>query len=504
MRTRLVLASAAFALLFFVALVAYWGACHFGDPDARAIERLGTIEGSGETRPNVILIVLDTTRADHLGVYGHEPEPTPFLSSLARQSAVFDRAFSVSSWTAPATASVFTGQYPWKHGVLDGFYWHRKQITKAKATNAPVMAINSFASDTRTMPERFRDLGYATVGLASNINIGSEIGFDRGFDRFIRDNANKHGGVRGGLGAAAELVEDTFCSALGVNGFRPYVGTARDFRARLDDWEAELEAAAPYFLYLHLNDAHQPYVRRYPYFRGAVDVSGDPAQQRIENHRANYESEISYMDAQIEKIFHMAFRDDNTLFVVLSDHGEEFGDHGKVGHMRGLYSELNRVVMTIHGPGQGIRAARIADVNVSLIDVLPTLLDLVGAPVPTGMDGRSLVPLLRGDAHAVPLKQELSRRVLFAHRRGAGEWLAAVDGPWKLIRGKGEPSQLFNLQTDPLESTNLFSQEEAIANRLNALLVPFDDESFWKRGDVSTVEAGKALEEQLRALGYVQ
>ena len=199
----------------------------------------------------------------------------------------------------------------------------------------------------------------------------------------------------------------------------------------------------------------------------------------------------------------MPFRDENTLFVVLSDHGEEFGDHGKGGHMGGLHSELNRVVMMMHGPGQGIRAARIADVNVSQIDVLPTLLDLVGAPVPTDLEGRSLAPLLRADAEAEPLRAELSRRVLFAHRRSVGEWLAAVDGPWKLIRSEGEPDQLFNLHSDPYESTNLLSQEEAIANHLKSLLVPFDDESLWKRGDVSTVEAGDALEERLRALGYV-
>ncbi|MEM7434947.1 MAG: sulfatase [Myxococcota bacterium] len=502
MRARRWLLGALLASTVCIGAAAYWLGQHGGATDPHAVERIEPLRGDGQPRPNVILILLDTTRADHLGVYGHEPDSTPFLSELAKESVVFDWAFSVSSWTAPATASVFTGQYPWTHGIVDGFHWHQRQMEKAKVAGAPVMAINRLPLDQPTLAERFRALGYSTIGLASNINVGPEIGFDRGFDRFIRARADVLAGTAGALGALVEQVDDRVRSSLGVSGLRRPIGSASDFRARLEGWQEDLEAAEPYFIYLHLNDPHRPYVSRYPYVRPSRAVD-DARQQRREDLRAKYLSEIEYVDAQIERIVRMGLHDDDTVLVVVSDHGEEFGDHGGMGHARGLHSELNRILMMVHGPDLGIEPARF-DLNVSQIDILPTLLELVGADVPTRVEGRSLVPLLRPSEATEPLRDDLARRVLFAHRRGGGEWLAAMDGPWKLIRAGQDRLQLFDMDSDPNEKNDLSTVETETTEQMSALFAPFDEASFWNSAGVSTFEAGEALREQLRALGYVE
>ena len=122
-----------------------------------------------------------------MGAYGAEPEIAPFLGKLAERSAVFEQALSSSSWTAPATASLFTSLYPPQHTVIQGFKVHRAQIAKLDEEGASEIQVNHIPTDITTLPEMFKKAGYRTFGISANINIGKEIGFNRGFDRFERD-----------------------------------------------------------------------------------------------------------------------------------------------------------------------------------------------------------------------------------------------------------------------------------------------------------------------------
>ncbi len=176
-------------------------------------------------RPNLIVIVIDTLRPDHLELYGYERPTAPFLARLGGESAVFLNAFSSSSWTAPATASLFTGQYPVRHGVTRGFHAAKERVREVEREGHSVLALNRMPRTTATLPERLRSRGYATFGLATNPNTGHEIGFDRGFDRFERLKTN-----------SAELVFD-----------------------RLLEWESIIKERTPYFIYVHLNDTHPPW-----------------------------------------------------------------------------------------------------------------------------------------------------------------------------------------------------------------------------------------------------
>jgi arylsulfatase A-like enzyme len=415
-------------------------------------------------RPDVVVIVVDTLRASYLNVYGYERETAPFLSELAERSAVFDRAFSTSSWTAPSTASIFTGRYPWSHGIKIGFYLHLNW-TNTDRPNESTIPLNRFSTTERTLPMRFQALGYSTLGMASNINIGDEIGFSRGFDRFLLEHRD----------------------------------AAQGLRHKLAYWLFETRADRPIFVYLHLNDCHKPYSKRPQYF------SEEEARGRED--RSRYLSEIRYTDAQLKSIYELV-AGENTLFVVLSDHGEEFEDHGGLGHTAKLYDELNRVLMMIHGPDLGIASRRFDDINVSLIDVLPTLLELVGEEAPADVEGTSLARLVRGEDDGAELRDRVQDRVLFAHRRGVRNqdlW-AAIEGPWKLIQLSDGSLELYDHRSDPEERNDVSDARAAIASRMSSLLEPIRERTLAssRERDEVELEVDEELERTLKSLGYVR
>lgn len=420
---------------------------------------------SEDARLNVVVILIDTLRPDYLGIYGHEPETAPFLSHIAERSTVFTRAFSTSSWTAPSTASLFTSVYPTQHGVLLGFQAHEEQMRAFEAARDATIEVNRIADTLTTLPEFFKDHGYATFGMASNRNIGEEEGFTRGFDRFFE-----------AYNLPVEYIVD-----------------------KLKEWKKDLRASRPYFLYVHLNDVHVPYLEREPYYRRlAVHASGD---------RRRYLSEIGYVDAHIKKIYKELRLDRNTLLVVLSDHGEEFNDHGRTEHRTQLYRELNQVLMLVHSPGLDIAAQRIES-NVSLIDVFPTLIELCGLPSLSGMTGVSLAPLVRNGPGRDELYERLARRTLFAHRvhnvDPSRQYWAATRGYWKLYEPWNNEAELYDHRVDFAEMRNVIEQHNDVADILMEQLEAFKNTP----GDasVATVEVllDDELLETLLSLGYVE
>ena len=414
-----------------------------------------------EPRADLVLILIDTLRPDHLQPYGYEAPTSPFLARLADRAVVFERAFSTSSWTAPATASVFTGLYPNEHGVVAGFRAQR-HLDEALEERLQLVAL---PADRATLPELLADAGYATFGLASNINVGSELGFDRGFEQFERLHR----------APAAEIVE------------------------RVLAWRAQLDPERPYFLYLHLNDVHMPY-------EGRPEFGYEPGAEGLENQIAAYDSEIRYLDHWLGELDRgmgwAAGRD--TFLMLVSDHGEEFLEHGAVGHRFSLHAEVNDVLMMVAAPGAAA-GARVG-ANASLVDVLPTLLDAAGLEPPPGLAGRSLAPLLAAPA------AELGERALFAHRvRGKSErplderralW-AIVSGPWKLLLDETDGSaRLYDTAADPGETEDLAAARPELVERLRAELETFRSETVLHAGSEVEVLVDQELLEHLRELGY--
>lgn len=182
------------------------------------------------SRPNVVVVLIDTLRPDYLGFYGYKKETAAFLAKIAKKSFVFTRAFSTSSWTAPSTTSLFTSKYPHRHGVMEGFFANKIRATALRKTGKAEIFLNRIPKDLTVLPEIFKSMGYATFGMATNLNISDKIGFDRGFDLFNY----KHQ-------APAEVVYEWVKQSQG-----------------------RINNSKPFFLYLHPNDVHWPYHKHYP------------------------------------------------------------------------------------------------------------------------------------------------------------------------------------------------------------------------------------------------
>jgi arylsulfatase A-like enzyme len=246
--------------------------------------------GEPDTRPDVVVIVIDTLRADHLPLLGYEKETAPFLTELAESRGAWALAHSTSSWTAPASASLHTSTQAIQHGVRDGF-----RATQVRRRNDTSIRVDRIPDELETMAEAFHEAGYATFGVADNRNICREMGFDQGFERFSTMN---------------------------------YEG-ADAVNARVMAWSDAIDAARPYFLYLHYMDPHRPYNQHDSSYR----PTGDERLDQI----AAYDSEIAFVDARIRALHDRFGWDENTVIVVTSDHGEEFLEHGGWDHGRTLY-----------------------------------------------------------------------------------------------------------------------------------------------------------------------
>jgi arylsulfatase A-like enzyme len=417
----------------------------------------------GRPRPNIVIFLSDTLRADHLGLYGHRCGTSPRLDDFAREAITFDEAWSVSSWTAPAVASLFTGLGPEAHGV------HGLDIR--------------LVDSVQTLAERLRASGYRTAAFVGNELIDPSRGFEQGFETW--------NGPR----------------PMALYGARPRIVVEHALRW-LDS------AAEPFFLYVHTLDPHGPYEpapEHRKLFATHDHVGGQvPAHMRKE--RAAYEGEIHEADAAFG-----AFLDslrtrgllDRSLLAFTADHGEEFGDHGGRGHGHSLYPELVRVPLILRLPGGALAAQRVA-APVQHPDLFVTLLEATGAARPEGTEGRPL-----WEVWVSPGETEPEQRVLFGRTRlgGPDGWDKAYvrDRHLKLIvnyearSGARSRIQLFDLQVDPENRTNQAALRALAARHLRDRMIAIERAQADQRGEL---RAGEKIEltpeqiERLRALGY--
>lgn len=401
----------------------------------------------------IVVILIDALRADRLPFYGHPRNTAPFLAKLAAEGVVFEQAYATSTWTPSSVASIFTGLYPNQHQVLTGY-----NLTRRTQDSERPLRLNRIPDTAPTLPEILRAAGFRTFGVANNPNIGEKMGFARGFDRFAQQQER-----------TADVID-----------------------AQVAQWRDELRGSGRSFLYLHYMDTHKPYQRHAAWF--------DPGQRNRE--LARYDSSIGYVDSRLAELFDRLGWSERTLIVLLADHGEEFRDHGGEGHTNQLYSELLRVPLVIWSPGR-IQPGRVA-APVSLVDILPTLVQLAGGPPPPAVaSGISLVPALAGGP--VP------ERSLFAMRWSESEdppliRKAVIRGRWKyIVSSPGELQELYDLLEDPRELRNRIDRDGAIAAQLRLELERFEAEAHrHERAYADSELPARELQEQLRSLGYVE
>lgn len=413
--------------------------------------------------PDVILISLDTVRADELDL--GRAQVAPGLERLARRGLVLERALAGSSWTLPSHAQLFTGQPPALHGV-----------------HTDLRRIDPL---TPTLPELLRARGYFTAGVWSGWYLAGAYGFERGFERY---ECALEGAERIETGASVNRATERALFARRDRASHAAVSSERVVDLAL----AAVEAAPPdrpLFLFCHLFDPHHDYIPPPPFdalfdpdYEGDIDGRGyfenrriyDPAktparqvgERDLQHLRSLYRGEIAWTDHALARLFETLERVgrlERALVILTSDHGEEFFEHEGRGHRRTLFEEVLRVPLVLVPPGAPERAEPLrSDALVSLADVLPTVLDYAGAPPARTAYGRSLRPLLEG-GRLEPRAQVASLAFYRELEGGAPTyWLleALHGGSHKLLRRtRLEPGvepvlefvELYDLERDPRE-----------------------------------------------------
>ncbi|HYM24982.1 MAG TPA: sulfatase-like hydrolase/transferase [Vicinamibacterales bacterium] len=387
----------------------------------------------------IVLISIDTLRADHLPAYGYDKVRTPAIDALAADGIVFERAYSHAPQTLPSHASILSGRLPFETGVRDNVGF-------------------SVKPGERMLPQLLHEQSYATAGIVSAFVLRKETGIGQGFDVFDAE--------------MPPATVDTNIAEVRRDGAQSE-GIA-------ERW-VDAQATQRFFLFLHLYEPHKPYA--------------SPA--RFAQY-APYDGAIAYADEIVGRLIaHLKARQlyDASTIVLLSDHGEGLGDHGELEHGLFVYDEAIHVPLIVKQPASAGSGRRIADV-VSHVDVVPTILDFVHAPSPGNLRGQSLVPALRGGGH--PSERAVYSEAMYArYHFGWSELTALTESRYRYI--KAPHDELYDLQRDPHERENLAGTRAPARDALRAALdrmvsgVPIQAPS----------DVPADARERLKALGYV-
>jgi choline-sulfatase len=396
-------------------------------------------------RDNLLLITLDTTRADRLGSYGYARARTRHLDRLAAEGVRFENALSPAPITLPAHASILTGLYPFAHGVRNNgnFYLGDKVPTLAT---------------------RLQEQGYRTAAFVSSFVLDRRYGLARGFDVYDDRMQGQHEQV---IELEAERRGDRTSLAL-------------------EKWlQEQAGAGGPFFAWLHLYDPHEPYRPPRP-FR---DLFAD----------SPYDGEIAFDDAIVAAVLDRLGKigqRERTLVAVIGDHGESLGEHGEETHTMFVYEAALRVPFILWRPGR-VPAGRVVNEPVRATDLTPTLLDLLGAPPIDTPHGRSLAPLLEGrTAGATP--PIYGETLLPQFHMNWAPLLSLRDERWKLI--DAPQPELYDLVSDPREERNLHAEEPRRAEALRTALTRLTGSG---PGAMNVTQLDRETVRKLAALGYV-
>ncbi len=456
-----------------------------GTPSAVAHSRVTT--RAAATGPNVILIMVDTLRADHLSCYGYGAIKTPAIDALAADGARFARAYSHASWTRPSVATILTSLYPSSHKAI-----HKSDILPSSVV---------------TLPEVLQAGGYRTVGFANNINVAPLFNFQQGFDDYYFLEPEFFFGATESAAQLTlynqlRLIRERYLSQ--VKHVANYYQPAEVVTDRGLSWVAEYGEGSPFFMFLHYMDPHDPYFT-HPWNGEALArvANPNPDPKEADRYRAAYDGEIVYLDGQLGRLLDgLKARGiyDKTMIVLTADHGEEFCEHGGWWHGQTLYDEQLGVPLLVKAPRAGA-AGIVSNAMVGSVDIAPTILAAAGLAAPDAMVGRALA--LAADAPAPRdhgfAESDLEGNVLQAYRTDT----------WKLIQAnpgnpRGLPTQqLFDVSRDAHEQHDVAASQSREVATLAAQLNTVQTHALASAVGGSETAIDSATEERLRALGYV-
>jgi choline-sulfatase len=397
---------------------------------------------------NLLIVTLDTTRADRIHAYGFDGIETPNLDRLAREGVLFEQAVSPAPLTLPAHSSIFTGVFPPAHGVRDngGFFLDDRQTTLA---------------------ERLQSRGFTTGGFVGAYVLDHKWGIAQGFQTYFDDfDLSKYQSLSlGSVDRPGNEVADKALAWLDTVGSKRFFG------------------------WVHFYDAHSPYDPPEPF---KSRYAGRP-----------YVGEIAFVDSQVGRL--LAYLDahhlaDRTVVVVMGDHGESLGEHGESTHGFFVYQATMHVPLLIRAPFDAMAGRRVTD-TVRSIDILPTALELLSVKSSEKFEGTSVVPLMTG------VKKELglaaySEAIYPRFHFGWSDLRALTSGRYKYVAAPRP--ELYDLQQDPEESHNLYTERQALGDRMNQELVALEQRmSATAASPKPAVEVDPDARARLAALGYV-
>lgn len=454
----------------------------------------------------VIIYLVDTLRADRLGVYGYTKPTSPGLDALAAESVVFDSAYAPAPWTLPSVASLVTSTFVCEHGVVS----NRTRL----------------GQDLPTLAGRLSDIGYVTGGIYANPYAGPKFGLERGYQHL-----SKAGQQYAGRGAVQRLLN------------------------KVGSTPTSADADQPFFLYIHTTEPHNPFnvpfrvANQFDRIRieeketihdhvmrlrglsifdwaneraiGSTDTTALQAQTMTElDSMLNtvnllYDSAVRWADANAISVVDILKQRgvwDKAIFIFLSDHGEELGDHGGWLHDQSVYEELARVPLLIHFPNDEFAGRRI-DEYVSLIDIMPTIFDYLGQPeLCVSCRGISLMPLIQdvgeisqSETAIVSIRENVMKYYTPWLKSRGDTNVVARRANWKAIWNDDiESIELYDLSQDPGELVNLRQQQAAIAEELRG------EADHWltncqasAKGVLEPLEMDEETIDEFRALGYI-
>ena len=430
----------------------------------------GCSPGPSAKKTNIILMTLDTTRADHLGCYGYHRNTSPNLDELSQRSIIYTNAIAPASWTLPSHASLFTGKFTTSHGVQ---YDPQGSLKLTNAIRGPkgrqVPRARGLAQDETTLAQILRQTGYKTGAVVGGPWLKKVFGFQKGFD-FYDDRQ-----ISSVNGRLAIQINDAAIS-----------------------WLKEINSKN-FFLFLNYFDPHGPYCPPAPYgFKFLPPgISPNDKTRSTEKMLALYDAEILYMDHYIGQLIQFlkakkAF--DNTWFIITADHGELLGEHGKLGHGHYLFQQEIHVPLFMKYPGSEVPPSK-TNSPVQLTDLLPLICERLELSPPTNIQGNAPPqinhPLL---AEAYPL-QILTKD---------GHWRAYFENNFKYLWNSRGNHLLYNLKNDPRELKNLIAQKPSIAadmlQKLNKYLASLPQPGLAAPAQQLDEQTKKAL----KSLGYVK
>ena len=409
---------------------------------------LGRLVDRGSIKDlNLLVVTLDTTRADRIGAYGFRDIETPAIDRLASEGVLFEHAMASAPLTLPAHSSIFTSLFPPEHGVRDngGFFLAPTQITLAST---------------------LKKAGFATGAVVAAYVLDGKWGLNQGFDKYI-DEFDLPTDKSLGLGEIRRPGNEVVDRAL------PWLEKVKDRR---------------FFAWLHFYDPHSPY------------DPPEPFSTRYSEHP--YSGAIAFTDSQVARV--IAFLEQNklldrTIVAIIGDHGEGLNQHGEGTHGFFVYESTTRVPFIIRAPFEAMRGRRVAD-PVRGVDLMPTALDLLGIPAPKDLAGVSLAPLMTGAKTTLDL-EGYAEALYPLHHFGWSELRAWRAGQYKVI--DAPRPELYDLSKDPHEETNLYAERRTIADGMISRLRAREKEASSRAAAQPAPEVDPEARARLAALGYV-